>query len=60
MDKNWKFNHPPPAAITHEKRERKGEDCMIADAAKLNSLSIRFDKFKTILESPNIDLGIYI
>nr|KAJ3422349.1 GTPase-activating protein [Polyrhizophydium stewartii] len=29
---------------------------MMADIAKLNSLSIRFTKFKTMLEQPNVDL----
>eukprot|EP00842_Homolaphlyctis_polyrhiza_P004721 jgi/Hompol1/524/HPOL_005345-RA len=32
------------------------ESKMMADIAKLNSLSIRFTKFKTILEQPNVDL----
>ena len=30
---------------------------MMADVAKLNSLSIRFNKFKTMLEQSNIDIG---
>ena len=30
---------------------------MMADVAKLNSLSIRYNKFKAMLELPNIDLG---
>lgn len=31
---------------------------MMAEAAKLNSLSIRFQKFKGLLEQPNVDFGI--
>ncbi|KAH6563777.1 hypothetical protein BASA50_008884 [Batrachochytrium salamandrivorans] len=38
-----------PAQIDEEAK-------MMADIAKLNSLSIRFTKFKTILEQPNVDL----
>lgn len=29
---------------------------MMADAARLNSMSIRFQKFKTLLDSPNVDI----
>ena len=33
---------------------------MMADVAKLNSMSIRYNKFKAILETPNVDLGRFV
>ena len=41
---------PPPATASEESK-------MLADVAKINSLTIRFNKFKAILDLPNIDLG---
>ena len=41
-----------------DKAADKLEISMMAEAAKLNSLAIRFQKFKAILETPNIDLGL--
>jgi hypothetical protein len=40
-------------------REVTEETKMMADAAKLNALSIRFNKFKALLEVPNVDIGIF-
>lgn len=40
-------------------KTKDDEAKMMADIAKLNTLSIRFTKFKNILELPNIDLGDY-
>jgi hypothetical protein len=40
-------------------REVTEETKMMADVAKLNSLSIRFNKFKALLEVPNVDIGIF-
>ncbi|TPX35712.1 hypothetical protein SmJEL517_g01882 [Synchytrium microbalum] len=39
-----------------EKTSDKLESSMMAEAAKLNSMAIRFQKFKAVLELPNIDL----
>jgi hypothetical protein len=39
-----------------EKINSQEENKLMADAAKLNSLSIRYNKFKNMLELPNIDI----
>lgn len=36
--------------------EKLEENKLMADVAKLNTLSIRYNKFKNILESQNIDI----
>ena len=33
------------------------EGKMVAELARLNTMSIRYNKFRTILETPTIDLG---
>lgn len=38
-------------------KTKNEEAAMMADIAKLNSMSIRFTKFKTLLDMPVIDLG---
>lgn len=38
------------------RQEQKEEIKMMADVAKLNALSIRFNKFKSLLELANVDL----
>ena len=43
----------PGSALTSSEETK-----MMADVAKLNSLSIRYNKFKAMLELPNIDLGM--
>jgi hypothetical protein len=51
----------PSEKPLHDKpREVPEETKMMADVAKLNSLSIRFNKFKALLELPNVDLGTFI
>ncbi|TPX51168.1 hypothetical protein SeLEV6574_g00415 [Synchytrium endobioticum] len=39
-----------------EKGSDKLESSMMAEAAKLNSLAIRFQKFRAVLDTPNVDL----
>ena len=39
-----------------EKNNSAQEEKFMADAAKLNSLSIRYNKFKTMLQLPNVDI----
>jgi hypothetical protein len=51
LRKNTKSSPPKPTTDTSEHQMR-------ADIANLNSLAIRYTKFKTMLDLPHIDLGI--
>jgi hypothetical protein len=46
---------PKPTIMIEKKEIVKEEQKMMAEVAKLNSLSIRYQKFKNILEQPNVD-----